>query len=101
MSWENRDGCRYYYRKRRVGRRVVSEYIGSGLMAEMVSEQDEMDRQQRIRDRQSFENQKVDIKKMDVELDSLIDVTRACVRASFLLSGFHPHKGQWRKKHND
>ena len=92
---------RYYYRKRRVGRRVVSEYVGSGLIAEKVSEQDEMDRQQRMRDRKSFENLKVDNKKMDDDLDSLIDVTRAYIRVSFLLSGFHPHKGQWRKKRND
>ncbi|MFC2052845.1 hypothetical protein ACFLV7_00905 [Chloroflexota bacterium] len=101
MSWEDRDGRRYYYRKHRVGRCVVSEYIGSGLMAELVSEQDEKDRQQRIRDRKSFENLIVDTKKMDDELDSLIDVTCACVRASLLISGFHPHKGQWRKKRND
>ena len=98
MAWEERDGRRYYYRKRRVGRCVVSEYVGSGLIAEMVAEQDEEDRQRRMQDRKSFENLKVDIKKMDDELDSLIDITRACIRANFLLSGFHPHKGQWRTK---
>ena len=98
MSWEERDGRRYYYRKHRVGRRVVSEYIGSGLIAEMVSEQDEMDRQQRMRDRKSFEKHITRNKKMDDELDSVIEMTRAVIRARFLLSGFHPHKGQWRKK---
>jgi len=98
MSWEDRDGRRYYYRKRRVGRRVVSEYVGSGLIAEMVSEQDEMDRQQRMQDRQSFEKHIARNKKMDDELDSVIEMTRAVIRARFLLSGFHPHKGQWRKK---
>ena len=101
MAWEDRDGRRYYYRKRRVGRRVVSEYIGSGQMAELVSEQDEKDRQQRMQDRKSFEKHIARNKKMDDELDSLIDVTRAYVRVSFLLSGFHSHKGQWRKKRND
>ena len=101
MSWEDRDGNQYYYRKHRIGQRVVSEYVGSGLLAEMVSEQDEMDRQQRMQDRKSFENLKVDIKKMDDELNSLIAVTRVYFRASFLLSGFHPHKGQWRKKRYD
>ena len=101
MSWEDRDGRRYYYRKHRIGQRVISEYVGSDLMAELVSEQDKKDRQQRMQDRKAFENLKVKIKKMDDELDSSIDITRTYVRANFLLSGFHPHKGQWRKKRND
>ena len=101
MSWEDRDGRRYYYRKHRIGQRVVSEYIGSGLIAEMVSEQDEIDRFRRILENEAFMQTKAHNKKMEDELDSLIDVTRACVRACFLLSGFHPHKGQWRNKRND
>lgn len=98
MSWEDRDGRRYYYRKHRIGQRVVSEYVGSGLLAEMVSEQDEMDRQQRMQGHEEFERLKTNDKNLGSELDSLIEATRACVRASLLISGFHPHRGQWRKK---
>ena len=98
MSWEIRGENQYYYRKHRIGQRVVSEYVGSGLIAEMVSEQDEMDRQQRIQEREEFEMLKTNNKKLDSDLDSLIEATRACIRASLLISGFHPHKGQWRKK---
>ena len=58
MSWEDRDGNHYYYRKHRIGQRVVSEYIGSGLMAELVFEQDEKDRQQRIQEREELKKLK-------------------------------------------
>ena len=98
MAWEDRDGRRYYYRKRRVGRSVISEYVGYGPIAEMVSEKDEMDRQQRMQGREEFERLKTNDKNLGSELDSLIEATRACVRASLLISGFHPHRGQWRKK---
>jgi hypothetical protein len=33
MGLEQRKGKLYYYEKRRVGRRVVSEYVGGGLLA--------------------------------------------------------------------
>ena len=39
MGWETRGNNTYYYRKRRVGPSVVSEYAGSGkagLLAERI-----------------------------------------------------------------
>ena len=35
MGWEYRGGNRYFYNARRVGRRVVKEYVGGGLVAEL------------------------------------------------------------------
>ncbi len=34
MGWEERNGRLYYYEKRREGRRVVSQYVGTGTFAE-------------------------------------------------------------------
>ena len=100
MGWENRDGRRYYYRKHRVGESVYSEYIGKGLLAEIASEQDELLRYQLQQENEAFKETVNRNKEIDSELDSLIDLTRIFVRASLLLSGYHPHKGQWRKKRN-
>ncbi|MBX7253223.1 MAG: hypothetical protein K1X50_14675 [Candidatus Promineofilum sp.] len=40
MGWETRGNGTYYYRKARDGGRVVSEYIGAGMLAEAYAELD-------------------------------------------------------------
>ena len=37
MAWEERNGNQYYYRKRRQGNRVVSEYVGKGAWIHAVA----------------------------------------------------------------
>ena len=39
-------------------------------------------------------------KAVDSELDSVANLIRALVRANLLIAGYHPHKGQWRKRRN-
>ena len=41
MAIEFRGGGAYYYRKRREGDRVVSEYVGGGLIGLIVAQDDE------------------------------------------------------------
>ena len=98
MGWEDREGRMYYYRKHRVGESVYSEYIGKGFLAEWVSEQVEISRYSRQQENEAFKEIVAHNKEIDSELDSLIDLSRIFVRATFLLSGYHPHKGQWRRK---
>ena len=44
MAIEFRGGGAFYYRKRREGDRVVSEYVGGGLVGLIVAQDDEGDR---------------------------------------------------------
>ena len=98
MGWENRNGSEYYYRKNRVGKHVYSEYVGTGLLAEWVAEQDDLCREQQRQERLVWESMKAEEKKMDSELESVEKLTRSLLRAYLLLAGFHPHKGQWRRR---
>jgi hypothetical protein len=101
VAWEDRGNRQYYYRKRRIGNRVVSEYVGAGLRAELTAEEDMLEREHRKRERQEWNELKSEVQALDRELDSVGDLTRCLTRASLLLAGYHPHKGQWRKKRGD
>ena len=37
MGWERRGNGLYYYLKRRIGGRVVSQYVGKGPMADLLA----------------------------------------------------------------
>ena len=100
MAWEDRGGRDYYYRKKRIGNRVISEYIGTGFLAELSAEMDEERKAQREQEQLVWKKMKEEVKTMENELDSTGDLIRALVRANLLLAGYHPHKGQWRKRRN-
>ncbi len=44
MAWESRGNGSYYYRKQRIGGRVVSEYVGQGEVAGLVAQLDAIER---------------------------------------------------------
>ena len=98
MSWEERSGKRYYYRKRRIGKRVVSEYIGRGPQAESVAETDALARADRADRRarwQAERNRQADIDRL---VDAVCGLTRTAVWDALRAAGYHQHKGQWRKR---
>jgi hypothetical protein len=93
MGWEQRGNTRYYYRKRREGDCVVSEYVGTGEVAEAIAALDARDR-----DRRQLERQKqAALQALDAEVDEVCDLIRILTRGFLLATGYHTHKGQWRK----
>jgi len=93
MGLEQRTrGGHYYYRKVRRGRQVVSVYGGAGELAAQLTQ---MERQERERARQAMTEGVLavdqDLAELGILLDTLIGVT-------LLGSGYHRHKGQWRKR---
>ena len=101
MTWEQRGNRRYYYRKKRNGSRVTTEYVGTGTVAVLLAEKDRQDREKFLHTRQKWRAQKSEFKNVEQDHEFLMVITRGLVRAIFLTSGYHPHKGQWRKKHHD
>ena len=101
MEWERRGNRRYYYRKRRIGDKVDSEYVGRGPLAELLAEEDECERQSRIAEQRRKQAARAEVKAIDDELDDYGDMVRTLTRAVLLANGYHPHKGQWRKKRNE
>ncbi len=99
MAWENRNGRLYYYRKRRVGRRVVSEYLGTGEFTQLLLDMEETDRNRARAKRQAEQLEIAKWLALDQETNWALDMCSDLVSAALLLAGFHTHKGQWRRIH--
>jgi hypothetical protein len=97
MAWEKRNGRSYYYQKRRIGDRVVSEYVSSEL-GEMVAQLDQLRRVEMERARRERRELDAAMDAIDEQVDSTCKLLESAVRAALIASGFHCHKGQWRKK---
>jgi hypothetical protein len=97
MAWEDRNGNRYYYRKRRQGKHVVSEYVGGGFVGIIAEGFDLEDRQEVECKRHEMRKQKRQAASIDVQVRGVEKMTRAITRACLLLAGYHIHKGEWRK----
>ena len=98
MGWEKRGAGTYYYRKRRIGLSVVSEYIGSGSFAELIAQFDIIERAQ-SKMRRDVERQLIEADLIiERELAKIGDLAKVLTYSVLLSSGFHTHKGQWRKK---
>jgi len=93
MAWEQRGNRRYYYRKRRAGRRVVSEYVGSGELAEAAAALRVLKRESRLARRRRW----AAIRAFDAPVDRACDLVQALASGLLLVTGHRLHKGQWRK----
>jgi hypothetical protein len=98
MGWEKRGNGRYFYRKRREGRHVVSEYVGGGSDAELLSKLLGITSDKAMTERQALRKQREEIEALDAELERACSLVDALIEATLLANGFHKHKGEWRRK---
>jgi hypothetical protein len=96
MGW---DRGRYYTRSRKVGGRVVREYVGIGRVAELAAQMDALARENRRLKALELRREKADLAALDDQIERLIEMTALVARAALLAAGYHQHKrGKWRKK---
>lgn len=98
MGWETRKrGGRYYTRSRRAGSRVVREYVGGGLGAELAAESDRIDRERReiqaLKEREERER----LARSAEFLSELEEATKILAEAQLVAAGCHKRKGEWRR----
>ena len=98
MALKTIKGKRYYYRNRRVGKQVISEYIGTGHTAELAEALDKAERQAAANRRQALQDLKRRENAIDRQIDEIGDHIKALVDAHLIVSGHHTHRRQWRKK---
>jgi hypothetical protein len=96
MAWEERSGRRYYYRKRRDGDRVVSEYVGTGVVADIAENMVNTGEMYQMLERLHFKQLVAVEEEIDRQLEEYDKAVAVMVRAYLLASGYHQHKRQWR-----
>jgi hypothetical protein len=98
MGWEERRGTRYYYRKKREGGRVLSEYVGGGEIATMLTNLEQADRAERAIDREDERETRRHEEEIDDTLDAVTGMAATLTAATLLVAGCHTHRGQWRRR---
>lgn len=97
MSWETRGNDRYYYRRRKVGGQMVTEYLGNDWLAEMAAAQDEADRRERAAAAAEWQAMVDDERKTLATLATVDDLISTLTAGVLLANGYHTHRRQWRK----
>ena len=98
MSLKTIKGKLYYYRSKREGDRVRSEYVGGGSGGLLFAVMDEKERESRFAEQAELNQAKSE----DQEIQDWFDCIERLAGAALLLSGYHRHhRGPWRRRRND
>jgi len=98
MGWETRGNGRYYYRKVRDGGRVISEYIGGGVLAEAYAELDADARGDSAAARAAWSETVQAERQHDAALAEVDELVQGMTAAVLIAAGYHTHGRQWRRQ---
>ena len=86
-------------RSRKVGGRVVREYVGTGPIAELMAEMDAVERAKSKAEREAMWAERERSASIEASVGALCEAADLMVRTALVLSGYHQHKcGEWRKR---
>jgi hypothetical protein len=91
----------YWYRSKREGNRVVTEYLGNRSWVQAAARLDALDQERRTLERAERQAEREAELELDREIDALGNQVRLLTQAILLVSGYHTHKRQWRKRRDD
>ena len=96
--WERRErGGLYYTRSRKVGGRVIREYVGGGILGELAAQMDALERERREEQAARWKEEQQDLDALEALVNELSEASDLLIRAALLASGYHQHnRGEWR-----
>jgi hypothetical protein len=100
MGWEKRErGGLYYTRSRKVGGRVVREYVGGGILGHIAALQDAQERRLREEEATLWKEECERLEALVAPVEQLCEATEILYRATLVAAGFRRHqRGEWRRK---
>src|SRR5437763_1167346 len=100
--WETEVGWergRYYTRSRRVDGRVVREYVGMGVLAQLEADRDRERRIQHEEERRAWLGERDIIESLEAASEGLDHLCSLLMGAELEAAGYHQHdRGQWRRR---
>ena len=88
MGWEQRGRRSYYYTAERVGGRVVKRYAGTGAVAGLAAQLDDINRQERDDERAARDAERAGLDAL-AELAPLNELADLLARAALLAAGMY------------
>ena len=99
MALEKRNGNLFYYRKRRDGNRVISEYVCKGEPAFFLSQIDKIERLEKQTEAEKQRNNREALEEIDRELSNFEEKTKSLLEAVLIDKGFYrTNSREWRIK---
>ena len=99
MGWETRPrGGRYYTRSKKIGGRVVREYVGTGYVAERIAQMDAEEREEREQVQAALKAERDRIRAQGKAVMDYCRNVDEVLTEALLAAGYHNHKGQWRRR---
>ena len=100
MGWEKRErGGLDYTRSRKVGGRVVREYVGGGVLGHIAALQDAQERRRREQEAALWNEERGKLQALVAPVEQLCEAAEILYRAELLAAGYRRHqRGQWRRK---
>ena len=100
MAWEHRGDRTYYYRSRKIGGRVVKEYIGGELAGMLAEREDQRRWRKRDAERAALQADQDAFEAAAAAHDAFARAADALMTAALFEASYHRHdRGQWRKCH--
>jgi hypothetical protein len=94
MGWKRIGNHSYFYRSRREGGRVVSDYCGRGELGTLTALLIQLDRQEREEERAEL----AAAEREERAIRRWFEAVEAVATGAMLAAGFHKHRRQWRRK---
>jgi hypothetical protein len=99
MAWDKRRcGRRYYCRSVWVDGRSVKQYVGAGAAGRAAADRDQLDRLDRRAKRDAWAAWDAKVDEATPPLDRFCETADLIVRAALIVSGYHYHRGEWRRR---
>ena len=97
MTLERRNETLYYYRSVRDGKKVRKVYVGAGEIARISHEGDLLRRAGRKAQREQETEELGCLEALAVPVLELSEAAEILARAYLIASGYHRHKGEYRR----
>lgn len=99
MGWDRKGNRFYYSRSKKVGGRVIREYIGTGPLAQLAAKLDAEQRARREAKAAAWRAEKAQLEALDGLMNELHKMANFMTQATLTLAGYHQHnRGEWRRR---